>query len=406
MPATARFRLAVLVLAAGLTAAARADDHPATEPAPTETLLLDRAAENVVVAQPVGIVEPNTAAATESIVGEQPATPPAVIEDSVTPPLDTRLPATGAAQAYAIADVLFLQRDNQSTDQLLAASAGNAVLTTGQVQFPTQPALRLFYGSVNDCDAGWEIGYLGAWNMFGSRTAGGPDDLQTPDPLALLVPDFNGRATARATYASTLNSAEVNVFSRTDDGGYCRGAAQPWRRCDGYCRGTFDWLAGFRWAGLDESAGLTLTGGSSPLPGVYALRSSTNLFGAQLGGRGRVEWERWALEGWAKAALCGSAMTQSQDPIVDAAVPDPPIRPTQSAAEGGVGFIGDINATLVYRLTDTWGLRAGYNLIWLSGVALAPNQFDFGAASTSGSGLNGGAGLFLHGASLGLEARW
>jgi hypothetical protein len=48
----------------------------------------------------------------------------------------------------------------------------------------------------------------------------------------------------------------------------------------------------------------------------------------------------------------------------------------------------------------------GYNLIWLSGVALAPNQFDFGAETTSGSDLHGGAGLFLHGASLGLEARW
>ena len=319
--------------------------------------------------------------------------------------VNASLPAA-EPEAYAIADVLFLQRDNQSTDQPLAASAGNAILTTSQLQFPTQPGLRLFYGSVNDGDAGWEVGYLGVWNMFASRSAGGPDDVQAQDPLALLVPEFNGRSLARATYAATLNSIETNVFARADDGGYRRDAAEPWRRCDGYCRGTFDWLAGFRWAGLDESAGLTLTGGGNPLPGVYSLRSSSNLFGGQLGGRGRMEWERWAVEGWAKAALCGTAMSQSQDPIVDAAVPDPPIRPARASTEGGVGFIGDINATLVYRLTETWGLRAGYNLIWLSGVALAPNQFDFGASSTSGSGLNGGAGLFLHGASLGLEARW
>jgi hypothetical protein len=309
-------------------------------------------------------------------------------------------------EAYATADVLFLQRDNQSTDQLLAASAGNAILTTGQLQFPTQPGLRLFSGSVNDCDAGWEVGYLGVWNMFASRTAGGPGDVQTQDPLALLVPEFDGRGLARATYAATLNSIETNVFTRRHDGGFRRDAAEPWRRCDGYCRGTFDWLAGFRWAGLEESSALTLTGGGNPLPGVYSLRSSSNLFGGQLGGRGRMEWDRWAVEGWAKAALCGSALSQSQAPIVDAAVPVPPIRAAQASAEGGVGFIGDINATLVYRLTETWGLRAGYNLIWLSGVALAPNQFDFGRSSTSGSGLNGGAGLFLHGASLGLEARW
>jgi hypothetical protein len=242
--------------------------------------------------------------------------------------------------------------------------------------------------------------------MFASRSVAAPNVLQAADPLALLVPDFNRRATARATYASTLNSAEVNVFSRADDGGYCRSAAAPWRRCNGYGRGTFDWLAGFRWAGLDEASALTFDGGTTPVPSSYALRSSTNLFGAQVGGRGRMEWQRWAVEGWAKAALAGSAMSQSQNAIVDANTPDPPIRQPQSGFEGGVGFIGDINATLVYRLTDTWGLRAGYNLIWLSGVALAPNQYDFGPDSTSGSGLNGGAGLFLHGASLGLEARW
>jgi hypothetical protein len=71
-----------------------------------------------------------------------------------------------------------------------------------------------------------------------------------------------------------------------------------------------------------------------------------------------------------------------------------------------VGFIGDLNVNLSYRLSDTWRLRTGYNFLWLTGVALAPNQFDFGGTSTAGTGLNGGAGVFLHGANLGLEAAW
>jgi hypothetical protein len=325
-------------------------------------------------------------------------------ENIVVPRLPRRDP--GRPQAYAIADAVFLQRDNQSTDQPLVISGSTALITTHQLTFATQPALRAFFGAVNECDAGWEVGYLGVWNMFASSMVAGPDTLQAPDPLALLVPEFNDRGLARATYASTLNSAEISVFSRADDGGYCRGAAAPWQRCVGYSRGTFDWLAGVRWAGIDESASLIFSGGGNPALGSYSLRSTTNLFGGQVGGRGRLEWERWAFEGWAKVALCGSAMSQSQAPIVNAAEPDPPVRPARHAFEGGVGFIGDLNATLAYRLTDTWALRAGYNLVWLTGVALAPNQFDFNADSTSGSGLNGGAGLFLHGASLGLEARW
>lgn len=315
--------------------------------------------------------------------------------------------ARGAdAETYTVADAVFLQRDNQSTDQVLAASAGAAVITTGQLQFETQPGLRLFSGTVDECGAGWEAGYLGVWNMSATREAGGPDNLQVPDPLALLIDDFNERSLARATYVSTLNSAEVNLFTRSYAAGFCRHSAYPWERCAGYHRGTFDWLAGFRWAGVEESASLTLSGGTTPVPNAYALRSTTNLFGLQAGGRGRMEWDRWAIEGWAKAALAGSAMSQSQAPIARALAPDDPIRPAHSASEGGVGFIGDLNASLVYRLSDTWGLRAGYNLIWISGVALAPNQFDFGGLSTSGSELHGGSGMFLHGANAGLEARW
>jgi len=316
------------------------------------------------------------------------------------------VPAETYTETYTKAEAVFLQRDNQSTDQPLAEAGGIPLLTTGQLQFPVQPGLRLFHGDV-DCDGyGWEAGYLGVWNMFAQAEATGAADIQAPDPLALLVDDFNGRSSARATYASTLNTIELNLFTRSFDGGFHRSAAQPWRRCDGYCAGTWDWLAGFRWAGIDEAAGIAFAGGTTPVPSAYTLRSSTNLFGLQAGGRGRMEWDRWAVEGWAKAAVAGSAMSQSQAAIVNAVTPDPPVRPAQTATEAGVGFIGDLHASIVYRLTESWGVRAGYNLLWISGAALAPNQFDFGPSSTSGSTLHGGSGMFLHGASLGLEARW
>jgi hypothetical protein len=45
-------------------------------------------------------------------------------------------------------------------------------------------------------------------------------------------------------------------------------------------------------------------------------------------------------------------------------------------------------------------------MIWLSGVALAPDQWDFTNTAASGTTLVGGGGVFLHGANLGLEARW
>ena len=315
-------------------------------------------------------------------------------------------PHAGMGETYWIVDSVFLQRDNQSTDQILAAIGPNAIITTGEPQFAVQPGLRLFRGQVDDCGRGWELGYLGVWNMFADLDEGGLADINGGDPLSFLVDGFDGRSLARATYSSTLNTAEANFLWRRCHRGFSRHSAYPWERCGNYRRGTVDWLAGFRWAGLDEAASLQLSGGDFPGPSSYNVRSTTNLFGAQIGGRGRMEWDRWAIDGWAKAALAGTAMSQSADPIVSVNVPDPAIRPARSATEGGVGFIGDLNVNLSYRLSDTWRLRTGYNFLWLTGVALAPNQFDFGGTSTAGTGLNGGAGVFLHGANLGLEAAW
>jgi len=313
---------------------------------------------------------------------------------------------SGMGETYWIVDSVFFQRDNQSTDQILAAIGPDAIITTGEPQFAVQPGLRLFRGAVNDCGRGWEIGYLGVWNMFADLEEGGRANINGGDPLSFLVDGFDGRSLARASYLSTLNTAEANLLWRSCHRGFSRHSAYPWERCGNYRRGTFDWLAGFRWAGLDEAASLQLSGGAFPGPSSYNVRSSTNLFGGQIGGRGRMEWDRWAIDGWAKAALAGTAMSQSADPIASVYVPDPPIRPARSATEGGVGFIGDINVNLSYRLNDTWRLRTGYNFLWLTGVALAPNQFDFNDSSTAGTALNGGAGVFLHGANLGLEAAW
>ena len=82
------------------------------------------------------------------------------------------------------------------------------------------------------------------------------------------------------------------------------------------------------------------------------------------------------------------------------------IRPARRLTDAGVGFLGDLNYTVTRRLNDTWWLRLGYNMIWLSGVALAPDQWDFTNTAASGTTLVGGGGVFLHGANLGLEARW
>jgi hypothetical protein len=311
---------------------------------------------------------------------------------------------------YAVFDTVFFQRWNRAADQPLvfdgAAADSPAVVSVRDMHFPVQPGIRLFVGDVDDCGRGWEVGYLGVWGMFADAEATRAGTLRAPDPLALQPnTGLNDASFARATYASTLNSAEANVFLRDADTGYDQRSGRPWQRCDGYVLGRVDWLAGFRWVGLDESATVSYVPAAPPVPTTYGVQSSSNLFGVQVGARGRMEWERWAVEGWAKTALAGAERSQSQAPIVDA-VDGGLIRSGGASRDGGVGFIGDMTASVIYKLSDTWGLRAGYNLLWISGVALAPDQFTFAALPAGSTAISGNSTAFLHGASLGVEARW
>ena len=51
-----------------------------------------------------------------------------------------------------------------------------------------------------------------------------------------------------------------------------------------------------------------------------------------------------------------------------------------STRTGEVAFVGELNLSLLYRLTDVWNLRAGYSALWIQGVALAPDQAGFKCA--------------------------
>ncbi|NBT13063.1 MAG: hypothetical protein EBS56_05695 [Planctomycetia bacterium] len=296
---------------------------------------------------------------------------------------------------YALTDALFWGRDNQAANNPLVTTVndGVPVISGKDLQFPFSQGVRAFYGQRQPCECGWELGYWGLYGQSATQVAGGTpaNFIQMPEPIgSRLTADAEN---AVVKYASTINSAEANVFSTRHE----------WRDYSGSWL-TDDWLLGFRYVGVDEQASIFMTCCPEDLPANYRVRTSNNMFGAQVGRRMRWTWDRWAIEGWAKAGLLGNSQLGIQDPLIDYTGFQQ--RPGYSTWGSSVGFIGDINLSTVYRLTDVWGIRAGYNLIWIDGLALAPNQFNFAVADNAGSALVSGGGVFLNGANLGLEARW
>jgi hypothetical protein len=317
----------------------------------------------------------------------------------ITPAAGFGLPMAPDWTHYGYAEALIMGRDNQSFNRplLVDAPGTTTFLSTQNLQFPFGGGARVFYGEVG-CDCrGWEIGYFGLYNQVAtasttSAAAGAP--LFLPGSLGPLL-DNSGADVATFTYASNINNVEANMFHHFLRWNTYRGA---WLEVD--------WLTGFRYVNVSETANLGLVCCNNTEFPYYRVGTNNNMFGGQVGGRARWNWERWAIETWGKAAIMGNAQQQFQDPLLSA---DGALLRDARVTNGvAPGMIADINVSTIYRLTDVWGIRAGFNTIWLGGVALAPNQFDFGdpAAPTSGTLLQPNGSIFLLGANLGLEARW
>lgn len=316
--------------------------------------------------------------------------------------------------SYAVFDALFLERANAvgplAVQSQTSLDPGAPVITAGDVRYPVMPGVRVFAGHRSGACGGWEAGYLGVWSMHADAQAVSPTgELAVPGALGLVAGSGFDAATAiRPSLDGSLNSVELNAFATRMYGGLGRHDPLPWRRSWELLEGTTvtaDWLLGIRWAGIDETANLAVTAATpEPRTTAYRVTTSTQFLGPQLGHRRRVAWGDWALEGWMKAALVGSVVSQSQGAVVGP-FDLVPIREPQKASAIGVGMIGDLNAAVVRRLGDHCALRAGYTLLWFAGAAPAANQWDFTNTSTSGSGVSTGT-VFLHGATLGLETAW
>lgn len=312
---------------------------------------------------------------------------------------------------YAVAEALFLQRNNAATPETIvvrSTAPDVPVLTAGDPAYAMGTGMRLLYGDHGRAGLGWEVGYLGVFGMNADRLVADPAaNLQAAGDLGFATSGLNDGELAEAALASTLNSAEANVVFHSFGGGPDRGSPYPWQRSPGYAGGHVDWLVGFRWAGLDETAVLGITPAGFPTANTYSIQATSNLFATQAGVRGRVAWERWAFEGFAKVGFAGTALHQSQT-LFDQLAPADPIRGPRSGDRTGLGMIADMNLSAIYRITDVWGLRVGYNLLWLTGVALAADQWDFSASDAPevGTAVRGTGSVFLSGANAGFEARW
>ena len=307
-----------------------------------------------------------------------------------------------------------MRQDPQFVHQPIAVDpiAGKTYLSTSDLNFNFDPGMRATAGMRLCGDRALEFTYFGIFDGTASAVVAKPGGgLDFPIPSSRNA--FHDMDRVQTDYSSWMHSFEVNLPCCC---GCCEecGCAEAGEECGcdqhrGECgRGevrcrSFEWFAGFRYLDLGEdfdiSTQRTVSGGVED--GAYNIRTTNQLFGAQLGARVRRTWGRFGWEATSKAGIFGNAARENQT------VTDFPgyVFRTVSSSRGGVAFVGEANLSALYRLTDVWNLRAGYTVMSISGLALAPDQLDF-AFSAPPSGMSSNGSMFLHGANLGLEARW
>jgi hypothetical protein len=90
-----------------------------------------------------------------------------------------------------------------------------------------------------------------------------------------------------------------------------------------------------------------------------------------------------------------------------AGLPSGVVATNVSASDDHTAFVGELGFRAMYELSDSVSVGSGYHLIWLEGVALAPDQIPVSSLlGTGNAALDTGGSLLFHGAAFNLTVRY
>lgn len=279
----------------------------------------------------------------------------------------------------ASVEALYMDRGTAASYGLLYdENSGDEVLNTSDLGFDFEVGPRVRLERAIGCGQSVELSYFGLTDWSSSAEAGPGDYLLIGD-ASRSGPEV---VTANLNYDSALYSLECNL----------RGTPRSW----------FQPLIGFRWIRLEENYNVNgIADFGAPVDYVLNYDTDSNLFGGQIGGTALL-WNRGALtiSGIGKAGLyaCDANNTGSFDGDFIHFIG---VGSTKKAA-----FAGELGITATYQISCRWNLIAGYQALWLDGVALAPNQIAVTDIAEQSGGITTDGYLLFHGATIGLEAKW
>jgi len=235
---------------------------------------------------------------------------------------------------------------------------------------------------------------------------------------------FNNVANQELLYSSNFNSCELNtriVGHNPDD----RLLLNPNGRWYRECQTGLQWsyLFGLRLMVLDEkaqflSAGHAWAAVTNPANGIvvpeevwansgqYDISTENILLGLQTGAAVEYRFCKWSFDLHGKVGPYVNVAEEESH--VRASTGDPFALPTfvrdGAARRAPAAVCGEFGFTSIYRFNPNWTGRVSYDFMWLSNLALAPEQFNFQV--NPAERINTAGAMFFNGVTLGLEYEW
>jgi hypothetical protein len=283
--------------------------------------------------------------------------------------------------------LVYFWRDKPDNINFLSSSTNQALVNGRDFNAAPTPGVDTTLTYYRTCDTGFEVRYL--WL-----------DDQCPDvsldiPLASnsfgAMPNGNlhyaGGIPIEFTYQSKLQTFELNL-----------------RRRHAY----FDLLFGFRYVDFRETLIMSVDDFDAKTWGA----DCNNLYGFQTGAEA-VLWEssggKFRFDGFGKAGIYYNKMSTHFESQFFGGQGTPP----SSAGEASkAAFLGELGVNAAYQINRHLALRAGYQILWLSGVATAGRQVPIQPDSNNSGGqildssVDGNSSVIYHGANAGIEVAW
>lgn len=266
------------------------------------------------------------------------------------------------------ADMLIMTRKTARAQTIIFQQfAGRAeVLNTTDLGFDFEIGPRISLARHDDSGRSLEIGYMALDFRTGATVSDGLLAFEPPGGIM-------GYRQFDVSYGSRLDSLEINARKQLNDYATL--------------------MAGLRWVELGEDFRVQ----ALPSPSsIYQMNTDNQMVGFQIGGNvALLNCDgRFRVDGTIASGIYFNRAEEDASWDIFSI----------GDREDHVAFLGEIGLTAVLQLSDCLDLRAGYQVMWLEGVALAPDQIYSTDVTAGPAVLDTGGSLLYHGAYVGVCA--